>query len=49
MEECLNNLKEYEDKICLLLFAEGTRYTKAKYEQSCKFAEERGNFQMLIT
>jgi len=42
MEECLNNLKEYEDKICLLLFAEGTRYTKAKFEQSCNFANERG-------
>lgn len=42
MEDCLNNLKEYEDKICLLLFAEGTRFTKDKYEQSCKFAEDRG-------
>lgn len=42
MAECLNNLKEYKDKICLLLFAEGTRYTKTKYEEGCKFAQERG-------
>lgn len=42
MENCLNHLKEYEDKICLLLFAEGTRFTQTKYEQSCKFAEDRG-------
>lgn len=42
MQGCLNNLKEYEDKICLLLFAEGTRFTKEKHEASCKFAESRG-------
>lgn len=42
MEDCLNNLKEYEDEITLLLFAEGTRFTAGKHEQSCKFANERG-------
>lgn len=42
MEKCLNNLKEYEEEICLLLFAEGTRFTKSKHEQSCKFANEKG-------
>lgn len=40
--ECLDKLTEYSDNIVLLLFAEGTRFTKEKYEASVKFAKEKG-------
>lgn len=33
---------EYDDKVILLLFCEGTRLTKEKYEASVKFSQEKG-------
>lgn len=40
--ESLDRLTEYTDTIILLLFAEGTRFTKEKYEASVKFSKEKG-------
>lgn len=41
LAKSLDNLMVYEQFINLLLFAEGTRFTKAKYEAGVRFAEER--------
>ncbi|XP_053205237.1 1-acyl-sn-glycerol-3-phosphate acyltransferase delta-like [Panonychus citri] len=38
----LQRLMEYDDVITLLIFAEGTRYTKEKYENSVKYCKEKG-------
>ena len=40
--QMLDQLMEYKDTILILLFSEGTRFTKEKYEASLKFAEQRG-------
>jgi lysophosphatidic acid acyltransferase/lysophosphatidylinositol acyltransferase len=46
LADSLDNLMLYEQYINLLLFAEGTRFTPAKYEAGVRFAEER-NLQVL--
>lgn len=41
----VNSLKrflEFESPVSLLFFAEGTRFTKEKHDNSIKFANERG-------
>ena len=42
MARGVKTLCDYPDPMWYLIFAEGTRYTKEKYEASAKFAEQRG-------
>jgi len=42
IERRLADLQDYPDPVWILLFPEGTRFTKDKYEASKKFAESRG-------
>jgi len=41
LDTCLDTLLDYPDPVWILLFPEGTRFTKEKYLASKKFAEER--------
>lgn len=42
MEEQVRNLGDYPDPVWLLLFAEGTRFTKTKHAASVEFAHKSG-------
>ena len=42
MGEGLDQLFNYQDKILLLFFPEGTRFTEKKYETSMKYASDKG-------
>ena len=41
LDKCLADLQDYPSPVWILLFPEGTRYTKQKYEASKQFAEEK--------
>ena len=41
LDDCLGALMDYPDPVWILLFPEGTRFTKDKYLASKKFAESR--------
>lgn len=40
--QSLDRLMEYADKVSLLIFAEGTRFTAEKYQNSVKYCKEKG-------
>ena len=42
LERVLEDLQDYPSPVWILLFPEGTRYTKEKYQASKEFAESRG-------
>ncbi|KAG1661203.1 1-acyl-sn-glycerol-3-phosphate acyltransferase gamma [Nymphon striatum] len=42
LKQNLQELYSYVDNVWVLIFCEGTRFTKEKHEASLKFAEERG-------
>lgn len=42
IEKQISNLCDYPDSVLLHVFAEGTRYTKAKHEASLEFAQKSG-------
>ena len=41
LDKCLVDLQDYPSPVWILLFPEGTRYTKQKYEASRQFAEKK--------
>ena len=41
LDRCLDLLQDYPSPVWILLFPEGTRYTKEKYEASRQFAEKK--------
>jgi lysophosphatidic acid acyltransferase/lysophosphatidylinositol acyltransferase len=40
--QCLDQFIEYVQPVLILLFCEGTRFTKEKYESSIEFAQKKG-------
>ncbi|VVC31726.1 Acyltransferase, C-terminal domain,Phospholipid/glycerol acyltransferase [Cinara cedri] len=46
IETQLKELFEYENPVTMLLYAEGTRFTKEKYEASLKFARSKGLLEL---